>query len=69
MSRLRETNFQGIPAWQWDDGPIFVGKEARTNAVGYGKAVMYLEEWGIYAKLAQDQELAKAQLKKLQEIS
>lgn len=69
MSRLRETNFQGIPGWQWDEGPIFVGKGARTNAVGYGKAVMYLEEWRIRAKLSQGQELAKAQLKKLQENS
>ena len=55
MSRLKETNFQGIPGWQWDAGPIFVGDDGRQNAVGYGKAIQYVEEWERYAKLCQEQ--------------
>lgn len=69
MSRLKETNFQGIPGWQWDDGPIFVGDLARQYAVGYGKAVQYVEEWEAYAKLCQKRAIEEARLKKLEEIS
>jgi hypothetical protein len=69
MSRLKETNFQGIPGWQWDDGPIFVGENARPHAVGYGKAVQYVEDWEAYAKLCQKQVVEEARLKKLREIS
>jgi hypothetical protein len=68
MSRLKETNFQGIPGWQWDDGPIFVGEKARDHAVGYGKAVQNLEEWRAYAKLCQDQALSTKRLAELKAI-
>jgi hypothetical protein len=65
MSRLRETNFQGIKGWQWDIGPIFVGERGRENAVNYGKAIQYIEEWEQYAKLCQEQEIAKVRLETL----
>lgn len=68
MSRLRETNFQDIPGWQWDDGPIFVGKEGREHAVVYGKAVQYIEEWERYAKLLQEQAITNQRLSKLKAI-
>ena len=66
MSRLKEVDFQpSIPGWQWDDGPIFVGKDARKHAVGYGKAVQNLEEWTSYAKLCQDHALTTQRLEAL----
>ncbi len=39
------------------------------NAINYGKAVQYLEEWEAYAKLCLDQALARKRLKELQRIS
>ena len=68
MSRLREVEYHGVPGWQWDDGPIFVGKEPRKHAVGYGKAVQNLEDWVAYAELCQQQALAEQRLTQLKKI-
>jgi len=71
MSRLRETNWQGIKGWQWDAGPIFVGEDGRKHAVNYGKAVQWVEEWEAYAKLCQERALIEkrmAELKKLKKL-
>lgn len=69
MSRLKETDFQGVPGWQWDDGPIFVGKDSRKYAVGYGRVVQYLEEWKGYARLSQERALAEKRLRELKKIA
>lgn len=62
MSILKETNFRGIPGWQWNIGPIFIGERGRHCAVEYGKALQCVEEWEKYAKLLQDQSLNTKQL-------
>ncbi len=55
MSKLRETNWQGIKGWQWDCGPIFVGDDGRQWALDYGQAVQRIEELTKLAKLHQEQ--------------
>ena len=68
MSRLKETDFQDIPGWQWDDGPIFVGDKGREHAVKYGKAVQWVEEWVAYAKLCQEQVVTDQRLEHLKTL-
>lgn len=68
MSRLEKTNWQGHEGWQWDDGPIFVGKNGRKHAVEYGKAIQWIDEWEKVAKLCQEQAQAELRLAQLKEM-
>ena len=65
MSRLHPAVDHGFPGWQWDDGPIFVGKNGRKWAVMWGQSCMYQEELKNLSTLAVRHEQTKSNIKTL----
>ncbi len=53
MNKLHKAPFQGETGWQWEDGPIFIGEDARKWAVDYGQTKRRLHELTELAKLTQ----------------
>lgn len=69
MSRLKQTKTtEEIPGWQWDDGPIFLGDDARFNAVNYGKTVQRLEDFVDLATLQHAHEHNLREIERLKKI-
>jgi hypothetical protein len=68
VSRLHQASDHGFPGWQWDDGPIFVGKDGRKWAVMWGKSCLDREELQNLSVLAVRYEQTKSHIGNLKAL-
>jgi hypothetical protein len=69
MTKLHEAPWDGdTKGWQWEDGPIFLGPDARKYAVDYGKALLRQDDLKIIAKLQHEGHFARKRLAALEKI-
>jgi hypothetical protein len=66
MSKLHETPLdKDTKGWQWEDGPIFLGDDARKWAIEYGKALLRLAALKKMSKMQHEQHWRLKQIEAL----